>query len=433
MNEINDKINQLDQNSRMLVYLIPFLIVGYFLHEAYTTHTNTKDSLLSQINKNKAANYNYKINQLKTKIRKKTQLMPSLNDQINRKKDEVYSARDRLQGGIKALLSPMAMAGIVQNILASGGTNMADGLQSALRLASSNNSERVKKILLLSDGQANQGISTPDGLSKFITQITQTGAVVSTIGMGLDFNESLLTTLADYGMGHYSYLENLSGLAQVLKKDLSDTRTIFANSSTLDIKLGKGVTVLDAGGYPLTKIDSTTLRITTGQILDNTDKHFVITFNIPVNNVGAVPLGKMQLIYQADNKMHQTPLMNESKLDLSVVEVSRSNEALKSVNKSIYRQTWTKNNLGQMKKVLSESVRDGDRDKAEKAIIKYKKAIKKAGIENNINLATPEVEEELKTMEDDVKEAFEGSASSQVTKQKRTSKSIQKDSISIRR
>jgi Ca-activated chloride channel family protein len=111
---------------------------------------------------------------------------------------------------------------LVEAIPADGGTTMSDGLQSALQLMSDNHhSERLKKVLLLSDGQANQGIVDPQGLASIVSQITKTGAVLSTIGMGLDFNETLMTSLADYGMGHYSYLEQLSGLGSILGKDLN--------------------------------------------------------------------------------------------------------------------------------------------------------------------------------------------------------------------
>ncbi len=343
------------------------------------------------------------------------------NDGITHSPFVVVNAQDRQNLGR-----------IVDHIRANGGTNMGDGLQAALRLASANSSERVKKVLLLSDGMANQGVTSPQGLSQIVTQITQTGTVVSAIGMGLDFNETLLTTLADYGMGHYSYLEDLSGLGKVLEKDLSDTRTIFANGSTLDIDLGKGVNVIDAGGYPVTKINATTLRITTGQILDNTDKRFVITFSVPTSNTGSVSLGDMRLNYKAQNAQYEAPL-KDVKLELSIVEPERRDEAVKSVDKSVYSKTWTENNLGRMKKELSDSVREGDKDRAQKAITDYKQALEKAEKEADVQLVTPEVEQELKAMEEEVDDAFAGPAAVQNEKRKRSSKSIQQDAIKQQR
>jgi len=320
---------------------------------------------------------------------------------------------------------------IVNSIPASGGTNMSDGLQAALRVAVTNQSPRVKKVLLLSDGKANQGIIAPQGLAQIVTQITQSGAVLSTIGMGLDFNETLMTNLSDYGMGHYSYLENLSGLGTILTKDLSDTRRIFANGSNLDIYLGQGVKIIDAGGYPMLQLSGNTVRITTGQILDNTDKHFVMTLNIPTTHVGTVSLGQMQLNYQSQNANYQTPLATA--LNITIVEAARREEAVKSVDSNVYKQSWLKNNLGRMKKALSSSLRSGDKAKAKQDIYDYRQAVKKAEKETQIKILEPSVAAELNDMEAEVDAVFEGKASEQAEKRKRSSKSIQKDSIQQQR
>jgi hypothetical protein len=58
--------------------------------------------------------------------------------------------------------------------------------------------------------------------------------------MGLGFNETLMAALADYGMGNYSYLEHLSTLDDILRKDLQDATQVFASASSLSITLGKG-------------------------------------------------------------------------------------------------------------------------------------------------------------------------------------------------
>lgn len=213
---------------------------------------------------------------------------------------------------------------VVSSIRASGGTNMGDGLNTALRLLNNNDSERARKILLLSDGQANQGITNPEQLAQIATTATHYGAVLSTIGMGLGFNENLMAKIADHGMGHYSYLEDLSGLGSILARDLDDTRNIYANSSTLEINLGDGVKLIDAGGYPISQISSSSFSIATGQMLSNTQKHFVMTFNVPTTNIATVSLGQMQLNYRVNNDQLQTPVNPES-IVLSVVEEKYKN------------------------------------------------------------------------------------------------------------
>ncbi|NOR79965.1 MAG: VWA domain-containing protein, partial [Methyloprofundus sp.] len=141
----------------------------------------------------------------------------------------------------------------VNNIQVGGGTNIGEGLSQAVKLLKGNQQNRASKVLLLSDGQVNQGITDLPGLNKIVSQITQQESVLSSIGMGLDFNETLMSSLADYGMGSYAYLENLSGLSNIFTQSLNATRNIYAASSHLTLNLANGIELIDAGGYPISK------------------------------------------------------------------------------------------------------------------------------------------------------------------------------------
>src|SRR5215468_8418998 len=163
------------------------------------------------------------------------------------------------------------IVGRVNAIQPGSSTNIGDGLLKARALLQGNVGERRRKVILLSDGEANMGIVDPRELAKIAASFTGHNAVLSTIGMGLGFNETLMAALADYGMGHYAYLEHLEKLGEILEQDMSDTRQVFASASSLEIACGDGVTVTDVGGYP---IDLTaqpgTARVATGQLLGGT-------------------------------------------------------------------------------------------------------------------------------------------------------------------
>ncbi|MCK4842741.1 MAG: VWA domain-containing protein [Methylococcales bacterium] len=322
---------------------------------------------------------------------------------------------------------------IVSSIRASGGTNIGAGLNTALNLLEDRNSERAKKILLLSDGQANQGITNPQQLALIAAKATHYGAVLSTIGMGLGFNETLMAKLADYGMGHYSYLEDLSGLSTILARDLNDTRNIYANSSTLEINLTDGVKLIDAGGYPITQQgNSAKINIATGQMLSNTQKHFVMTFNVPTHNIADFSLGKLQLNYQVKGEQLHYQIKPQQ-LVLTVVAPEQKIQAQKSIDKEIYQKSWVENNLGRMKKKLSQWMREGKKDKAKNEIAKYRKEMKDAASVSNIPLASIKMDEQLSEMEEQIEEAFVGKAMDQQVKRNRAAKSMQYDSIKKQR
>ncbi len=321
---------------------------------------------------------------------------------------------------------------VVNHIRASGNTNMGDGLNNALKLLAHNDGHRARKVLLLSDGQANQGITDPKRLSRIASRLTDHGAVLSTIGMGLSFNENLMAQLADYGMGHYSYLEDLSGLGQILAKDLQDSRQIYANSSTLDIELGAGVSLNDAGGYPISRIDGSTLRITTGQMLANTRKHFIISFNVPTSQTGNISLGRLKLNYRVDKQTLQSDIGAES-LQVTIVAPEMKEQARLSIDRKVYEDSWVNNNLARMKKKLGTWLQQGKKDQAEKAIKEYRQEIEAASSLSQLPLASPKVEKKLAEMEQQVDEAFAGSMLDQQLKRNRAAKSMQYESIKMQR
>ncbi|MGR9116190.1 MAG: vWA domain-containing protein [Gammaproteobacteria bacterium] len=320
---------------------------------------------------------------------------------------------------------------MVNTIQPGGGTNIGEGLINAVSLLTEQRQDRISKVLLLSDGQANQGITDLTGLNRIVQQLTQQESVLSSIGMGLDFNETLMSALADYGMGSYHFLEDLAGLGDIFAHSLNATRNIFAANSELHLRLNDGVELIDAAGYPIGK-DGNTVHIKTGQLLGNNIKKFVMTFRVKANDAGDFPLGDMQLAYPVQGG-NQQQLISAQQLMLTVVEAERRQEAVDSIDKDVYKQSWLKNNFGLMQKKLSRWVREGNKDKADQAINEYRKEIAKAEQQAAMPLVSEELDEKLAEMENGVAEAFNGSFSDQSVKRKRAAKSIQMDAIKQQR
>ncbi|MEO1957064.1 MAG: hypothetical protein ABGX03_03960, partial [Methylophilaceae bacterium] len=297
-------------------------------------------------------------------------------------------------------------------------------LNAALQMLSANNSQRARKVLLLSDGHANQGITDPNQLATIASRITETGSVLSTIGMGLDFNETLMAKLADHGMGHYAYLEDLTDLSTILASNLQDSRNTYANSSHLEIKLGDGVQLIDAGGYPLNHINSNTIYIATGQLLANSHKSFVITFSVPTQSLGKFSLGVMQLVYQQQGNNYYAQI-TDTHLQMTTLKPARKEEVVHSINHEVFKQSWLKNNLGRMQKKVSDLVRSGDQDKAKQVLSDYNSKLRQAEVESHVPMASVAMDDKIDKIAAEVKEAFAGSRADQEVKRKRAAKSMQ--------
>ena len=320
----------------------------------------------------------------------------------------------------------------LNNIQVGGGTNIGEGLNQAVRLLASNPQNRASKVLLLSDGQANQGITDLTGLSRIVSQITQQESVLSSIGMGLDFNETLMSSLADYGMGTYAYLENLSGLAEIFTHSLNATRNIYAANSHVTLHLADGIELIDASGYPISQGKNNSYNIKTGQLLSNSHKKFVMTFNVTAQDTGPISLGKMHLDYQAQGTQLEQ-FIPQQQLNLIIVEAEHRQEAVASIDSEVYKRSWLKNNFGRMQKNLSHWLRAGDKDKADQVIIEYRDEVAKAEKKAAMPIASEEMDARLYEVESSVDDAFTGSQFDQVIKRKRAAKSMQMGGIKEQR
>lgn len=82
-------------------------------------------------------------------------------------------------------------------MVAGGGTALYAGVaQGASELREFLDPHRVNRIILLSDGQANKGPSSPSELGNLGAALISEGISVTTIGIGLGYNEDLMTQLA---------------------------------------------------------------------------------------------------------------------------------------------------------------------------------------------------------------------------------------------
>ena len=98
---------------------------------------------------------------------------------------------------------------LIDQIQTAGSTNLHGGwLEGANQAASSLEIGRLNRVLLLSDGQANQGETRPEEIFNQVAGLAKKGISTSTMGVGEDFNEDLLEGIANSGDGNYHFIHN---------------------------------------------------------------------------------------------------------------------------------------------------------------------------------------------------------------------------------
>lgn len=142
------------------------------------------------------------------------------------------------------------MLQFIEGIWDDGGTNIGAGLHAGRALLeAAKGNYRVNRIILMSDGQATEGITEDAGLTEVVKGIRAEGITVSAIGVGTDFNEDLMQGFAEYGAGAYGFLEDAGQLATLFQRDLQQAATSVARNVELSFTLPEGVTLGEVLGY----------------------------------------------------------------------------------------------------------------------------------------------------------------------------------------
>ncbi len=133
---------------------------------------------------------------------------------------------------------------------ARGGTDLCGGwLRGASELTAPVTADNLRRVLLLSDGQANHGETDPDTLAQHARILRDQGIATSTFGIGADFDEVLMSRLATEGGGHFYYIETPAQIPDFLASELGDTLDVVAPDARVVVSAGAGVSVECLSGF----------------------------------------------------------------------------------------------------------------------------------------------------------------------------------------
>ena len=143
-------------------------------------------------------------------------------DLLNRLHDEdrvslvVYDTLiDVLLEAMPVRLAKTLMPMRLTEIEARGGTDLHAGwLKGAETLAPTAGNGVMSRVILLSDGQANHGLVEIVPICEQVRELASAGVTTTTVGIGTDFNEELMTAIANAGQGNSWYGQRVEDLAE---------------------------------------------------------------------------------------------------------------------------------------------------------------------------------------------------------------------------
>jgi Ca-activated chloride channel family protein len=321
------------------------------------------------------------------------------------------------------------LAAAVEQIHAGGGTNLGGGLERGIDLLTgSPGANRQRKIILLSDGLANQGLTDPVALGRMASAAVENRFSISTVGVGLDFNETLMTAIADQGAGHYHFLEDPRTFARVFEGELQATRQVAAADVTVRVPTAPGVRLVGAGGYPIHHAEGAAL-IHPGNLLSGGSRTLFLTFQVPTDVEKTIRLDPVRVTYR-----HQGESITlESPGPMRVACVADPAAVMASIRKASWADQVVQEEFSRLKEDVAADIRDGEKEQAQARIRAY---TAKQGAINTV-VGSDKVAENLATdvhaLRRQVEETFTGAPAAVAEKKKQVSKSMQYDGYKIRR
>ena len=171
-------------------------------------------------------------------------------------------------------------------IEARGSTNLGEGWRrGAEQVATALDPEAVNRVLLLTDGLANQGITDPGELERHAAGLRARGVSTSTFGLGDDFDERLLGAMADAGGGAFRFIGRPEEIRSLIASEVGELLEVTAKDVELRIAGPDGLRVACLSPYPLEQGSrESVLRV--GDLVADQAVRFVLALGLPLGEVG---------------------------------------------------------------------------------------------------------------------------------------------------
>src|SRR5581483_11828205 len=139
---------------------------------------------------------------------------------------------------------------LIRSIQPGGATNLYAGLMLGYNEVEKNYRKGItNRVILLTDGIANQGVTDPTEIAHDSLQFNNAGIDLSTIGVGLDLNRDLLSLLAKSGRGLFHFVAQSEDIQKVFVNEFQSLTSPVAEEPNVEIDFGKGLELEQVYGY----------------------------------------------------------------------------------------------------------------------------------------------------------------------------------------
>jgi Ca-activated chloride channel family protein len=211
-----------------------------------------------------------------------------------------------------------ALSARVRRLEAGGGTNIPSGLSMGLGTLREAEAGRVRRVVLVSDGLD----STRAEAERLASDSAERGITVSSMGIGLDFDESYMSAVAHDGHGNFGFVNDGAALATFLTRELDQASTTVVENATVRLALPRGVRFVRATGADA-HVEGDGIVVKMGSLFAGDEKRAVVELASQLDTGEVGHIGAEALWHRvggADAEVHAP--------DLSLVATKDAGEVL---------------------------------------------------------------------------------------------------------
>jgi Ca-activated chloride channel family protein len=224
---------------------------------------------------------------------------------------------------------------IVNRIVPGGSTALYAGVQEgAHQLRKYFDEKDVNRVVLVSDGIANVGPSSPSELAELGRDLREKGSSVTTVGLGEDYNEDVMASIAEASGANYYYVKDAEKLPDIFEKELGKVKNAVAQDIRIIIELPDGVEPIEIVGMPDAHFEGNKATVRLGSFYASQRRDLLVRCRVKSPEGDSAEIGRVHVVYAApgDGKDCQ------SDAAATVKFTDRQADSDKSVNASVATQ-----------------------------------------------------------------------------------------------
>lgn len=132
----------------------------------------------------------------------------------------------------------------ISAIRAGGSTDLYGGWAEGLsQVMACPDRDAQSRVVLLSDGMANHGVTDHPTISHDVAQAVKHGVTTTSMGLGRGYDEALLRAVADAGQGNYVFIEDSGALVPAFERELAGMSALRGRNVRLAPVEGGGLSL----------------------------------------------------------------------------------------------------------------------------------------------------------------------------------------------